>query len=137
MKPPIAIEKPCPLIQELFANGGGCSFCSQCGHHVHNLSEMTLLERESLMRDYEAGRRVCVAYRVTADGEMQTADPQPASASRLRRLAGMVLPFGLAACAANPPEKSTGQGSEAHKAGPSSGGETMLLGGVPPLPPPQ
>lgn len=141
MKPPIAIEKPCPLIQELFVNVGGCRFCDQCGHQVHNLSEMSAAERKRLMKDYQAGKRVCVAYRITATGEMQTAPARTGFGMRIRRLIGATVPFGLAACAASPADnKAAGQETGmagAHRSvdGASSGEEPILLGGVPPAPP--
>jgi hypothetical protein len=96
MKPPLRIEKPCPLISQLFQEGEARSFCAQCQHHVHDLSSMNKAERHAVLQQYRAGQRVCIAYRFTADGQMMT--PLEPENSGRRKFLRFLLPLGLASC---------------------------------------
>ncbi len=58
------IGQPCPKTWDSLDGDAQKRFCSECQHHVHNLSEMSPEEADTLLRT--PGRK-CVAYTVTAE----------------------------------------------------------------------
>ena len=139
MKPPLRIEKPCPLISQLFQEGESRSFCEQCQHHVHDLSSLAKPERDAVLRRYRSGQRVCIAYRLTADGQIMT-PPEPKNPGR-RSFLRFLLPLGLASC------RTTSEPSHSFPITPKSptppasadkapvGKGSYMTGGIPPYNP--
>ena len=142
MKPPIPIAKACPLVQQLFETGGCRSFCEQCQHHVHNLSEMNAEERRSIIKDYRAGKQVCVAYRMNSSGGVILKE-EPKK-KRVAKMLWALLPLSLASCSTL--KKETEVAETGAKLGtihtdyvapsePRTGKEPLgLTGGMPPPP---
>ena len=142
MKPPIPIAKACPLVQQLFETGGCKSFCELCQHHVHNLSDMSREERRSIIKDYRAGKQVCVAYRLdSSGGVMLKEEPKK---KRVAKILWALLPLSLASCSTlkketevEGPAATTGtiHTNYVPPASHRAGKEPVMMGGValPPL----
>ena len=86
-------------------------FCSQCGHHVRNLSLMSAAERAELLQRAKT-ERICGTYLVRLSGEMVTpAAPLSRSEwSRVRQFGVATLSAGALALAAGcvaPPHAPT------------------------------
>jgi hypothetical protein len=68
-------------------------FCGQCSKHVFNLSAMTRVQIETLVRDKEG--KFCGRFHRRTDGTMLTAD----CPTRLRKLRDRIAKVGGALCA--------------------------------------
>lgn len=139
MKPPIPIARTCPLIEQLFQPGQAVSFCSQCQHHVHQMSVMTPIERRKLIKRYRAGEKVCVAYYLDERGRML--DSNPRQPGRIRKLLLAVLPLSIASCSSIKPPPTEPFSLPTCSVAPSPdkapiGKAPIGIGGVPPPPPP-
>src|SRR3954463_16718116 len=68
----VKIAKPCPAAWEEMqpVDGDRVRYCDQCRLQVHNLSAMTGVEAETLLR--ETAGRLCVAYFARPDGTVVT-----------------------------------------------------------------
>jgi hypothetical protein len=77
----LRIASPCRARWEDMAGDQRARFCGQCRKHVFNLSAMTAVEIEGLVRDTEG--RFCGRFFQRADGTVLTADCP--SSRRLRR----------------------------------------------------
>jgi hypothetical protein len=104
----IEVASPCTQSWDAMTGDAKRRYCGECRLHVHNLSAMTRVEAEDLLK--KADDRVCVRFYRRADGTVLTRDCVPARATiqrRLRRLRvaaaalfGFLGPLGLAACGA-------------------------------------
>ena len=63
----------CPLPWETMSGSERLRYCSQCGHHVSNLSLLSAAERSELIAR-AGGDRVCGSYFVRLSGEMVTTE---------------------------------------------------------------
>ena len=75
----VRVASPCHARWEDMAGDDRARFCRQCQKHVFNLSALTRLEAERLVREKEGG--FCGRFHPRCDGRVQTAD----GAAGLRR----------------------------------------------------
>lgn len=70
----VRVASPCPAAWSLMVevDGDRVRFCDQCRMNVYNLSAMTELEAERLLRRHEG--RLCVRYYRRRDGTILTQD---------------------------------------------------------------
>jgi hypothetical protein len=71
--PQIHIAERCPADWSTMQGDARTRFCEACGLHVHNVSDMTTLEAEELLRCRSVGR-LCVRFAVAPDGTPITRD---------------------------------------------------------------
>jgi hypothetical protein len=76
----VRVASPCPQSWESMTGDAKVRFCDRCELRVFNLSEMTRDEAQSVLDDHPD--RLCVCYRPTAIGGVQTLDYQPQKARR-------------------------------------------------------
>lgn len=98
---PPRIEHPCPMSWSDMSGDSKRRFCDHCQLHVHNLSEMSAVERTQVLGTEDK----CVTYQTDAKGRLISHGDQPWLArvfSRMRfgffALLASVLPFGLSSC---------------------------------------
>lgn len=89
----IQIASPCHARWNDMAGDERARFCRQCSKHVFNLSAMTRVQIETLVREKEG--KFCGRLHRRADGTMLTAD----CPSRLRRFRERMAKVGGALCA--------------------------------------
>ena len=89
----IRVASPCHARWNDMAGDERARFCGQCSKHVFNLSAMTRVQIETLVREKEG--KFCGRFHRRTDGTMLTAD----CPSRLRRLRERVAKIGGALCA--------------------------------------
>lgn len=89
----IRIASPCHARWNDMNGDERARFCGQCSKHVFNLSAMTRVEIETLVREKEG--KFCGRFHRRADGTMLTAD----CPSRLRRMRERLARLGGALCA--------------------------------------
>jgi len=111
----IRVASPCNARWSDMNGDERARFCGQCSKHVFNLSAMTRVQIETLVREKEG--KFCGRFYRRADGRMLTAD----CPSRLRRVRERIAAMGAALCAlvlslggcsgrsANPNRGETGQ----------------------------
>jgi hypothetical protein len=101
MESPPKLSFVCPMPWREMTGHDRRKFCSECGHHVQNLSLLTRDERLSLLERART-ERICGAYFVRISGEMVT--PERPLTSRehagLRQLTANALATGVLALAA-------------------------------------
>lgn len=133
----VQLAYECPLRWEKLVGGETRRFCATCQKHVTNLSAMTRLEAETLLRD--AATPICVRVEVDAQGR---AVHRPALAAAALAAAGLALAGcgpGLGETADTGPETgglpiaeltqggaSTHEGSGVGRAGPGGAPETGI-----------
>ena len=101
MDNPPKLSYACPLPWQQMTGDERRRFCSQCGHHVHNLSLLGRAEREALLA--RAGQeRVCGTYYLRLSGGMVTPDRPLSERERrnLKQLGAAALSAGALALAA-------------------------------------
>lgn len=84
-------------------------FCEACQLHVHNVSAMSLAEREEFKRQLTGP--ACVTYEVRSDGTMAAPPRFPTLQKWLRAAAAAVaavVPFFTIGCATPPPMATGG-----------------------------
>ena len=83
----IRVDKPCTVSWDGMRPVGGdgrVRFCSECGHHVYNLSAMDV--EEAAERIAQNDDRLCVRFYRRSDGTILTQDcPAGVEDARLRR----------------------------------------------------
>jgi hypothetical protein len=84
----IRVASPCHARWNDMAGDERARFCGQCSKHVFNLSAMTRVQIETLVREMEG--KFCGRFYRRVDGRMLTAD----CPSRLRRLRERVARLG-------------------------------------------
>lgn len=89
----IRVASPCHARWNDMAGDERARFCGQCSKHVFNLSAMTRVQIETLVREKEG--KFCGRFYRRADGTMLTAD----CPSRLRRVRERVAKICGALCA--------------------------------------
>jgi hypothetical protein len=89
----IRVASPCNARWNDMAGDERARFCGQCSKHVFNLSAMTRVQIETLVREKEG--KFCGRFHRRPDGTMLTAD----CPSALRRLRERVAKIGGALCA--------------------------------------
>jgi hypothetical protein len=89
----IRVASPCRARWNDMTGDERARFCGQCQQNVYNLSAMTRMQIETLIREKEG--KFCGRFYRRADGRMLTAD----CPSRLRRLHARVAKLGGALCA--------------------------------------
>jgi len=89
----IRVASPCHARWNDMAGDERARFCRQCSKHVFNLSAMTRVQIETLVREKEG--KFCGRFHRRADGTMLTAD----CPSRLRRMRDRLAKIGGALCA--------------------------------------
>lgn len=89
----IQIASPCHARWKDMAGDERARFCGQCSRHVFNLSALTRVQIETLVREKEG--KFCGRFHQRADGTMLTAD----CPSRLRRVRERLARMGGALCA--------------------------------------
>ncbi len=111
----IRVASPCDARWNDMAGDERARFCRQCSKHVFNLSALTRVQIETLVREKEG--KFCGRFHRRADGTLLTAD----CPSRLRKMRGRLAKLGGALCAlalsvlgcsgrrANPDRGETGQ----------------------------
>lgn len=67
----LKIQSPCPKKWADFSGSDGRRYCDSCSKHVYNLSSMSRLEAEALLRLKRGD--LCVAYRMTKEGKIRNA----------------------------------------------------------------
>ena len=82
----VQLAYECPLRWEKLVGGGSRRFCATCQKHVTDLSAMTRLEAETLLRD--AATPICVRVEVDAQGR---AVHRPALRTAALAAAGLAL----------------------------------------------
>jgi hypothetical protein len=98
----VRVASPCNARWEDMAGDDCARFCRQCQKHVFNLSALTLVEAEQLVREKEG--RFCGRFHQRRDGHVLTSDCPPGlrrCRERLRFLGGALagaLVFLLAGC---------------------------------------
>lgn len=105
----VKITGPCPIDLDAIGYNRESkeAHCTHCVRNVHNLSAMTESDARTLLKA-NVGRKICVTYTRTPDGQIRFTPPKPVAAavvplSRLRRTrpaaaAGLGLAAALAAC---------------------------------------
>jgi hypothetical protein len=71
----VTVAAPCPASWQKMtpvAEGDRVRFCGECSLNVYNLSAMTRVEAETLLREHEG--RLCINYFKRADGTIITSD---------------------------------------------------------------
>ena len=68
--PPLQIGKPCPRQWDDMTGDAKRRFCEHCQLHVHNLSAMSLRERDQFV--LASGGGACIAYEFHPDGSLVT-----------------------------------------------------------------
>jgi hypothetical protein len=66
------ISRKCPAELPLLDNDERVRFCAQCGQNVYNLSAMTRVDAEALLRLREG--KICTSFYRRADGSIVTSD---------------------------------------------------------------
>lgn len=89
----IRVASPCNARWNDMDGDERARFCGQCSKHVFNLSAMTRVQIETLIREKEG--KFCGRFHRRADGTMLTAD----CPSRLRQLRQRMAKIGGALCA--------------------------------------
>lgn len=95
----VPIADPCHADWDSMDAKGARRFCEQCDKHVHDLSSMTRPEAAALVAS-RGSDRLCVRYRVAADGTIRFQSRAPnlvPAASLARGRAGRVAGLGSAA----------------------------------------
>jgi hypothetical protein len=87
------VASPCNARWNDMSGDERARFCGQCSKHVFNLSAMTRVQIETLVREKEG--KFCGRFHRRADGTMLTAD----CPSRLRRMRERLAQVGGALCA--------------------------------------
>lgn len=80
----VRVASPCPAAWSLMEGDDRTRHCKLCRKNVYNLSEMTTVEAENLIRENEG--HLCVRYFQRADGTILTRDCPVGSASVRRAL---------------------------------------------------
>lgn len=70
----VRVATPCTADWSTMSGDDKTRFCQECKLNVHNLSAMTKVEAESLLKKQENGERVCVSFFRRADGTVITQD---------------------------------------------------------------
>jgi hypothetical protein len=103
-RPPVTIPNPCPKLWRELDGDSKRRFCNHCQHSVHNLSEMSHVDRNKLLS--ESSGRLCVAYETDRHGDFVSRDRENrirgflrSSRSGLFSLLAILLPFAFASCA--------------------------------------
>ena len=89
----IRVASPCNARWNDMNGDERARFCGQCSKHVFNLSAMTRVQIETLVREKEG--KFCGRFYRRSDGRMLTAD----CPSRLRRVRERMVKIGGALCA--------------------------------------
>ncbi|WP_265594675.1 hypothetical protein [Haloferula sp. BvORR071] len=141
--PPLQIASPCPKKWTDMSGDAKRRFCEHCQLHVHNLSAMSVRERDQFVA--ESGGHACIAYEVRDDGSMVTPSrwawlrvPLLRTQQTAAALLAASLPMFFSACAtrqqlgkmAQAPEASTKPGKDENR-------PVMMVGSPQRLPPPK
>ena len=73
MNTPPLLSYVCPLKWEQLTGTDDGKFCETCGHHVHNVSLLSIKERTALLTRAKT-EWICGAYHVRLNGELVTPD---------------------------------------------------------------
>lgn len=106
----IRVAAPCHESWEAMPGSDHVRSCERCQHKVYNLSELTTVEAEALLRSSEG--RLCVRFYRRADGTIMTKDcTVGATARRNKRVAqavaGVAAAVGSAAAILRPQPSTT------------------------------
>ena len=94
----LRVASPCPADWNAMQGDERVRFCGQCEKNVYNLSAMTHVEAEDLIREKEG--KLCVRFYQRTDGTVLTADcPVGKRRRRRRRIAVAAGAAGLLAAA--------------------------------------
>ncbi len=149
----LTVTSPCSASWQDMTGDDRARFCGKCEKNVYNLSAMSALEAEAILREKEDGD-VCVRFFQRADGTVMTADcPVGVRRKRIRRLAvlataggalsavaAMMLPQGAtSACPGQSRNFLTSDGPHAEHTLPQGDMVPMMGSAVamPPPPPPE
>ncbi|MFL5339208.1 MAG: hypothetical protein ACJ8F7_03490 [Gemmataceae bacterium] len=95
----VGIANPCPVSWDTMPGDASRRHCATCNHTVHDLSQLTTSEAETLL---EPGSTTCVRFQRHADGSVVTRDHPVAHWSVWRGILGvaasLVGSFFLAGC---------------------------------------
>ena len=105
----VQVAAPCHESWDAMPGTDQVRSCERCQHKVYNLSEMTTIEAEALLRSSEG--RLCVRFYRRADGTVMTKDcPVGTTAIRQKRIAqtiaGVAAAVGSAAAILRPQPES-------------------------------
>ncbi len=112
MNTPPKLSFACPLPWTEMSGSDRQKFCSQCGHHVRNLSLLSATERTALIARTRT-ERVCGTYYVRLSGEMVTPEAplSPTERRSLRQFGAAALSAAALAvasgCVSQPQAKDT------------------------------
>lgn len=96
----VRVAAPCSARWDDMIGDAQVRFCTHCEKNVYNLSEMTRVEAEGLLREREGS--LCVRLYQRADGTVLTADCKVGvRRRRVRRVAGVAVGGGVLAAAAS------------------------------------
>ena len=133
MEPLPKLSFVCPMPWQDMTGDERRKFCTQCGHHVQNLSLLARKERLALLERAKT-ERICGAYFIRLSGEMVTPDQPltPQERKGIKQLTATALSAGVLALAAGcttPPDRSASDhrpaASAMTKSGESAGQPTI------------
>jgi hypothetical protein len=106
------VASPCSASWENMSGNDQVRFCGSCQKNVYDLSSMTSVEAEALLREKEGD--LCARFYRRADGTIMTSDCSVGvRKKRVQRVAAAALFFGGAAAAFSAWDKSHPAGTEA------------------------
>lgn len=104
------VRTPCEATPDEMREAPEGAFCQSCNRVVHDLSQLTFAEAESLLREHgDANKKLCIELTIRSiDGSILLLDgyaqgPSPKRRLPLANVAALASAVALAACADAPP----------------------------------